>query len=82
MSRTIATECLRVAWRIGTLQANAIRSDFVGANGFRQRASLPARLGIKSSSRTAPGMNEKFIRTASSPSQSPKAAIGSDCFDA
>ncbi len=81
MSRTIATECLRVAWRIGTLEGSAIRSDFVGANGFRQRESLPARLGIKSSSRTAPGMPEK-IRPASSPSQSPKAVIGSDCFDA
>lgn len=81
MSRTIATECLRVAFRVGTLHST-IRADFVGANGFRQRASLPARLGIKSSSRTAPGMNEKFIRPASSPSQSPKAVIGSDCFDA
>jgi hypothetical protein len=72
-----------VAWRIGTFQANVIRSEFVGASGFRQWADLPARLGTKISSRTAPGTHAcKQCDAASSPSKSLAADAGSDCLDA
>ena len=72
-----------VVWTIETLQGSNICADFVGTNGFRQRANLSARLRIDSFSRIAPGISvRKFRNPASSFSRSLTAAAGSDCLDA
>lgn len=77
MSGIITTKNLWEVWKAGTLQDSIICAKFVGTNGYRQRMSLPARLGLNE--RIELGIS---LCPTSSPSQSGTAAADRDCLDA
>ena len=75
MSGTITMKKLWDDWQVRTFQDSIICAKFVGTNRYRQRVSLPARLGL----------NERIelgISLNPSPSQSQTVAADRDCLDA